>query len=153
MKTAPDEPNLLDDVLGESARDSLGPMLRAIRARRRRREAAPVVAALVAVALGWWSLNAPGRGRSAGETAAEFADSTPAAVKVAPLFQRVNSRALTSSERVARAGEFGVIARVQTGPQPGLRASDGELFALAGGRGVGLFRFPGHTELLIAATR
>lgn len=152
MKTAPDESNLLDHVLAESAPDSLGPVLRAVRARRRRRQAAPVVAALLAVALSWLALNSPGRSRSARETTAELASSAPTAMKPAPSFQRVKSRALSDSERVGTKIEFSFVARVQTAPEPNLRASDGELFALAGGRGVGLFRFPGHTELLFATT-
>jgi hypothetical protein len=48
MKTRPDESLLLDDVLGESipAPDSLEPLLRAVRTRRRRAKLAPVAAAV-----------------------------------------------------------------------------------------------------------
>ena len=43
------------------------------------------------------------------------------------------------------------LVRFHTLPDETLRASDGELLAMAGGRGVGLFRINGRTELLFAA--
>ncbi|HAB17389.1 MAG TPA: hypothetical protein PLX89_14465 [Verrucomicrobiota bacterium] len=150
MKTAPNEPNLLEDVLSESAPavDSLGPMLRAVRARRRCRHAGNSLAVLLAVGLAWTWLGPLGRPSFSGSI--EPTDSAPLASVAPALFSGVRTVALADAERVTTSAGSQLVARVSTQAERGLQVSDGELFMLAGGRGVGLFRLAARTEFLIA---
>ena len=150
MNTAPDPLPLLDDVLDESGADTLTLTLQAVRARRRQRQMVPVAIMLLLPSLVWVGTHFP----TTGDPTAPI--SSFAAAPPVPLpsqwaeFERVHSVALAPTEILLTLPDTFYPGRVRSQPPVGLRASDEELLALAGGRGVGLFRVDGHAELLSA---
>ncbi len=148
MKTT--EPNLLRDVLAERAApsDTLGPLLRAVRTQRRRRQWTPVVALLLAGVLGWSFWTGPTDRSDLVNLAAPPVPVNPPAPVVV---ERVFTTALSAGERVTTE-PGGFLVRVQTTPDPRVRVTDQELLAWAGGKGVGLFRRDGRMELMFART-
>lgn len=155
MKTSPDESLLLDDVLAESvpATDSLETLLRAVRTRRRRAKAVPV-AAVAAIAILLLTVFGPGflNPRSpAASSSTPLAHISPALSHPAPVVERIQSHPLAAPEWVTTAGNTIIVERIESRPERGLRATDGELLALAGGHGVGLFRFSDGTAVLLNA--
>ena len=148
MNPAPDPRCLLDDLLAGPAptANPFAPVLRAVRARRRRRQLAPVAAALAVVVLAGVWLAMPW---SAQETnPSPLAVTAPVADRL--VLERVRSLPLTATERLSTAASLAAVTRLHSEAVDALRASDEELLALAGGRGVGLFRVNGRTELLFA---
>ena len=149
-----DHRRLLEEVLVAPApsADPVAPILSAVRAHRRQRRLAPLVcAAAVAVLAGVWIATPwPGASREVGRASqADSARAVPVAVQKTGV-ERVRSKPLSAAERATTAFATGLV-RFHTLPDDTLRASDGELLAMAGGRGVGLFRSNGRTELLFAA--
>ena len=147
MKIPPDSSHLLDDVLDESVAplDSLGPLLRAVRIRRQRRNLAPVAGLLFIAGAAWMWLHAPWLTAPTRQSEPVLASATSP-----PLADPLNSTALLPAERVATVADGLAGVRVRSAPDASIWASDEELFALAGGRGIGLARFDGRTELLFA---
>jgi hypothetical protein len=147
MKTPPESSPLLDDVLDESVPplDSLGPLLRAVRVRRQRRQMAPVAMVLLIAGIAWSWTSAPWLTTPTRETKPVLATAT-----TPPLAEPFHSRGLLPVERVSPIpGELTDVF-VTSVPDASIRASDEELLALAGGRGIGLARFDGRAELLFA---
>lgn len=153
MKTRPDESLLLDDVLAESvpATDSLEPLLRAVRTRRRRAKAAPVAAAVAVLLLAVFGPGLLNSRNPAGSSASPLAHVSPAPSRPIPVVERIQSRPLANREWVTTVSDSIAVERVASRPERGLRATDGELLALAGGHGVGLFRFSDGTAILLTS--
>ncbi|MBL9176288.1 MAG: hypothetical protein JNL10_22285 [Verrucomicrobiales bacterium] len=153
MKTRPDESCLLDDVLAESmpAPDSLEPLLRAVRVRRRRAKVAPVAAAVAVLLLSVFGPGLLNPRNPAGSSTPPLAHVGPVPSRHAPIVERIQSHPLARSEWVTTAGNTIAVERIASRPERSLRATDGELLALAGGRGVGLFRFSDGTAVLLTA--
>lgn len=153
MKTRPDESLLLDEVLAESvpATDSLEPLLRAVRTRRRRTKAAPVAAAITVLLLTVFGPGLLNSRNPAGSSATPLAHVSPAPSRPVSVVERVQSRPLAKQEWVTTAADAIAIERIASGPERGLRATDGELLALAGGHGVGLFRYSDGTAVLLTS--
>ncbi|MFO1460785.1 MAG: hypothetical protein U1G08_15440 [Verrucomicrobiota bacterium] len=153
MKTRPDETLLLDDVLAESvpATDSLEPLLRAVRTRRRRAKAAPVAAAITALLLAAFGPALLNSRNPAESSATPLVHVSLDSSRPAPVVVRVQSRPLEKREWVTTAADAIAVERVASRPERGLRATDGELLALAGGHGVGLFRYSDGTAVLLTS--
>ncbi len=148
----------MDDVLAESAEapDTLAPLLKAVRARRRRRQLAPIAVAAMCVALGLvWRAGPLSESRRSGNgddvaavagPAARAAETDPAddgtqvaASPVAPgMDDRIRSTAMGSGVVVRTMSGPLVVTRLSTRADASLRLSDEELLQLAGGRGVAL---------------
>jgi hypothetical protein len=65
--------------------------------------------------------------------------------------ERIQSHPLAHSEWVTTAGNVVAVERIASSPERNLRVTDGELLALAGGHGVGLFRFGDGRAVLLTA--
>ena len=149
-----DHRRLLEEVLVAPApsADPVAPILSAVRTRRRQRRLAPLAcaAAVAVLACVWIATPWPGASREVGRASqADIARAVPVAVPKTGV-ERVRSKPLSAIERASTTFATGLV-RFHTLPDDTLRASDGELLAMAGGRGVGLFRINGRTELLFAA--
>ncbi len=152
MDPSIDHRRLLEEVLAapDATADPVATILGAVRARRRRRQLAPLACATAFVVLACVWTVAPWSSREAGRASqADVALVVPLAV-AKPAVERVRSRPLSVAERIATDFAAGPV-RFRTRPDDTLRASDDELLAMVGGRGVGLFRVNGRTELLFAA--
>ncbi len=152
MKPEPTSHELLDDLFTGpgTGDDSFGLVLQAVRARRRRRQYSPAVAVLAVILLtGVW-LARPSSARH--EEAPRLAVTAPSPqLKLeSPVFQRVRSVPLTAAEHHRGDESQMLVIFVRTDQAEIPRVSDTELLTLAGGRGVGLFRSNGRTELLFA---
>ncbi len=153
MNTPPDSRPLLDEVLAESVAptDSLGPLLGAVRARRRRRHYAPMMAAAATFALAWLWITAPSRDRIPGSRASNgtLASAPPPAGNE---IERVHTRPLLPTEILSTDPNLTSLARVHSEAVVAGDVTDEELFRFAGGHGVGLLRWDGRSELLFAST-
>ena len=152
MKPEPSSRELLDDLFTGpgTGDDSLGSMLQAVRARRRRRQYGPAVAVLSAILLASVWLARPWSARH--EEAPRLAIAAPVLQPKmeSPVFQRVRSVPLTAAERQQGDESQTLVLFVRTDRAEIPRVTDAELLTLAGGRGVGLFRSEGRTKLLFA---
>ena len=153
MKTRPDESPLLDDVLAESvpAPDSLEPLLRAVRTRRRRANATPVAAAIAVALVAWFGSRIWDPRNPAESSTPSLTHVSPERPRPAPVVERIQSRPLAGPERVTTAVTTIAIERIASRPERGLRATDSELLALAGGHGVGLFRYSDGSAVLLTS--
>ncbi|MGE3312190.1 MAG: hypothetical protein AB7O66_19665 [Limisphaerales bacterium] len=179
MKKPFDPTSLVDDVLAESVEgaDALTPLLRTVRARKRRRQLMPVVGAAMAAALFlfWWlgpgvdsreagggngtvvakSTAPAGAGAlvEAGETANHALPTIEVATQpVTPVVEdRIRSTAVGPDMVLRTKPDPQVVQRLSTGADASLRLSDDELLQMAGGRGVALARLEdGRKQLLFA---
>ena len=140
MKPESTAHELLDDLFSgsDTGDDSLGPILQAVRARRRRRQYGPSVAVLVALLLtGVW-LARPGSARHEEAPRLAIAAPVPQPKVETPVFQRVRSMPLTAQERHQGDESQMLVLFVRTDRAEIPRVTNAELLALAGGRGVGL---------------
>ncbi len=152
MKPEPASRELLEHLFTDPGTGdaSLGPILQAVRARRRRRQYGPAVAVLSAVLLtGIW-LARPWSARHEEMPRLAITTPLPQPKPESPVFQRVRSMPLTAGERHQGDESQLLVIFVRTDRAEIPRVSDTELLTLAGGRGVGLFRNNGHTKLLFA---
>jgi hypothetical protein len=152
MKPEPASRELLDDLFSgsDTGDDSLGPILQAVRSRRRRRQYGPAVVVLAALLLtGVW-LARPWSARHEEAPRLAIAVPVPQPKVETPVFQRVHSVPLTAAERHQGDESQMLVRFVRTDRAEIPRVTDAELLALAGGRGVGLFRNHGQTKLLFA---
>jgi len=151
---------LLDDVLaGDAGLDgSLGPVLRAARARRARRQvpAMMATAAGIAVLIAWlWPM------RTAEVATRALPESPVPAAKVVEIVRtrpdaaaRISSTPLPPEIRLSTAAAGPGLAasyRVKTGAETVARLTREELFTVAGGKGLALAKMAdGRMELLFA---
>ncbi|HTH45940.1 MAG TPA: hypothetical protein VMB21_00380 [Candidatus Limnocylindria bacterium] len=155
MKPEPSSRELLEDLFTGpgTGDDSLGSLLQAVRARRRRRQYGPAVAVLSVLLLtGVW-LARPWSARPEETPRLAVAAPIPQPKVESPVFQRVHSAPLTAAEHHRGDESQLLVLFVRTDRAEVPRVTDSELLALAGGRGVGLFRSNGRTELLFVDHR
>ncbi len=154
MKPEPTARELLDDLFADPANgtgdDSLGPILQAVRARRRRRQYGPAMAVLSAILMASVWLARPWSARHDEMPRLAVAGPRPQPKVESPVFQSVRSVPLTAAEHHQGDESQMLVRFVRTDRVEIPRVTDAELLALAGGRGVGLFRSEGRTELLFA---
>lgn len=180
MNPPPDPEALLDGVFSEESvrHDGLASILIAVRARRRRRRLVPfatAVLACVALAIGLFRSSNPGprvlplrvaspihpvrgvvessRSELPSADVASWSLRTPSPGSSAwtDFMTRVHSKSLTPGERVRGLTGLADGIRVRSASRLDVWATDDELLALAGGRGVALARMTdGRKELLFA---
>lgn len=150
MSEPPDPTPLLEAIFAEDAdsQSSLPAVLRAVKARRRRRRAVPLLTGMAIVAAAaLWMLDRIRIRESRQVAVMPSTLSHPG--KMAP-FQRVVSRPLSSGEIITTAAYRSDFSVVHSLALLADSATDAELLSLAGGRGVALVGKASQAQLLFA---